>query len=84
MFITNVIVGDHILERAFFWNIKEASEYAQETVKHKVWELGDGQFYYGDVETRVYEPTSYRVSSDYQDEHILSFTRPIRNSTNVV
>lgn len=84
MFITNVIVGDHILERAFFWNIKEASEYAQETVKHKVWELSDGQFYYGDVETRVYEPKSYRVSSDYQDEHILSFTRPIRNSTNVV
>ena len=83
MFITNVVVGDHILDRGFFCDIKEASKYAQETVRHKVWELGNGQFYYGNVEARVYEP-KHPESSNYQDEHILSFTRPIRNSTDVV
>ena len=83
MFITNVVVGDHILERAIFWDLREASKYAQETVRHKVWELGNGQFYYGNVEARVYEPNP-EVTSDYKDEHILSFTGPIRNSTNVV
>ena len=83
MFITNVVVGDHILERAIFWGLREASKYAQETVRHKVWELGNGQFYYGNVEARVYEP-NLEVTSDDKDEHILSFTGPIRNSTNVV
>ena len=84
MFITNVVVGDHIIERNFFWNLKEASVYAQETVRHKVWELADGQFYYGNVETRIYEQKTHHVPSDYQDEYILSFTRPVRDSTNVV
>lgn len=83
MFITNVVVGDHILDRSIFWDLKEASKYAQETVRHKVWELGNGQFYYGSVESRIYEP-KLEVTSDYQDEHILSFIGPIRNSTNVV
>ena len=83
MFVTNVVVGDHILDRAIFWDLKEASEYAQETVRHKVWELGNGQFYYGNVEARVYEP-NLEVTSDYKDEHILSFIGPIRDSTNVV
>jgi hypothetical protein len=83
MFITNVLVGDHILERAIFWTIKEASEYAQETVRHKVWELGNGQFYYGNVESKIYEPNLYETS-DYIDEHILSFSGPIRDSTDVV
>lgn len=83
MFITNVVVGEHILDRAIFWNLREATDYAQETTRHKVWELGNGQFYYGNVETRVYEP-KLEVTSDYRDEHILSFTGPVRNSTNVV
>ena len=83
MFITNVVVGDHILDRAIFRDLREASKYAQETVRHKVWELSNGQFYYGNVEARVYEP-NLEVTSDYKDEHILSFTGPIRNSTNVV
>ncbi len=83
MFITNVVVGDCILDRGFFCNLKEASEYAQETVRHKVWEIGNGQFYYGNVETRIYEP-KYLEASDYKDEHILSFSRPVRDSTNAV
>lgn len=83
MYITNVVVGEHILDRAIFWTLKEASQYAQETTTHKVWELGNGQFYYGNVEARVYEPNLYETS-DYEDEHILSFTEPVRNSTNVV
>ena len=83
MFITNVVVGDHILDRAIFWDLREASNYAQETTKHKVWELGNGQFYYGNIEARVYEPNLYETS-DYVDEHILSFVGPVRNSTDVV
>ena len=83
MFITHVVVGEHILDRAIFWDLKEASEYAQETVRHKVWEIGNGQFYYGNVEARVYEPKNLEAS-DYQDEYILSFTGPIRDSTNVL
>jgi len=83
MFITNVVVGEYILDRAVFWDIKEASTYAQEATKHKVWELGNGKFYYGSVEARVYEPYLYETS-DYKDEYILSFTEPIRNSTDVV
>ena len=83
MFITHAVVGEHILYRAIFWDLKEASEYAQETVRHKVWELGNGQFYYGSVDARVYEPPLY-VTTDYTDEYILSFTGPIRDSTNVL
>jgi hypothetical protein len=83
MFITNVVVDEHILDRGIFRDLKEALDYAQETTKHKVWEVGNGQFYYGNVETKVYE-LNHCVSSDYKDEHIFSFSRPIKNSTNVV
>ena len=83
MFIANVVIGDYIIERSFFYNLIEASEYAQETVRHKVWEIGNGQFYYGNVEARIYEP-KYLEASDYKDEHILSFSRPVRNSTNAM
>jgi hypothetical protein len=83
MFIANVVVGEHILDRAVFWDIKEASTYAQEATKHKVWELGNGKFYYGDVESRIYEPSLY-TTSDYVDEYILSFVGPLQNSTNVL
>lgn len=76
MFITNVLVGDHIVDRAVFWDLREASDYAQERTKDKVWKLDNGVFYYGNVETVVYEP-NLQETSDYQDEHILSFTRSI-------
>ena len=83
MFITNVVVGDHILDRGFFSNLKEASDYAQETVRHKVWELGNGQFYYGNVEARVYEPKNLEAS-DYQDDFFFQAEDGIRDSTNVL
>jgi len=83
MFIANVVVGDLILDRAVFWDLKEASNYAQEATKHKVWELGDGTFYYGNVESKLYEPNLYETS-DFIDEHILSFTRPICTGTHVM
>jgi len=83
MFITNVVVGNLILDRAIFWDLREASSYAQEATKHKVWELEDGKFYYGDVESRIYEPYLYNTS-DYVDEHILSFTGSIRIGADVL
>ena len=83
MFITTVVVGEHILDRAVFWSIKEASTYAQESTKHKVWEIEKGCVYYGNVEARVYEPNLYETSN-YRDEYILSFTGPLQDSTDVL
>lgn len=83
MFITNVLANDHILDRAVFDNIKHASKYAVEKSREKVWKLCDGTVFYGNVESRVYE-IDFENPSDYQDEHILSFAGPVRNSTNVM
>ncbi len=72
MFITNVIVNNTILERTLFYNIKQASNYALEKSREKVWKLSDTSVYYGNVESRVYE-INIEKSSDHKDEHILSF-----------
>jgi|TARA_A200000159_G_scaffold8665_1_gene7486 hypothetical protein len=72
MFITNVIVNNTILERTLFYNIKQASNYALEKSREKVWKLSDTSVYYGNVESRVYE-INIEESSDHKDEHILSF-----------
>ena len=83
MYIVNVVVGEHILDRSIFWTLKEASQHAQEITNHKVWSIGPGQVYFGNVEARVYEPNLYETV-DYKDEHILSFVEPLRDSTNVL
>ena len=72
MFITNVIVNNTILERTLFYNIKQASNYALEKSREKVWKLSDTSVYYGNVESRVYE-IDIKKPSDHEDEHILSF-----------
>jgi hypothetical protein len=72
MFITNVIANNTILERTLFYNIKQASNYALEKSREKVWKLSDTSVYYGNVESRVYE-INIEESSDHKDEHILSF-----------
>lgn len=72
MFFTNVLVNDHILDRAVFDNIKDASKYAVEKSREKVWKLDDNSVFYGNVESRVYE-IDFEKPSDYRDEHILSF-----------
>ena len=72
MFITNVIVNNTILERTLYYNIKQASNYALEKSREKVWKLSDTSVYYGNVESRVYE-INIEKSSDHKDEHILSF-----------
>lgn len=72
MFVTNVVVGDHILDRAVFDNIKHASEYALNKSREKVWKLTDNSVFYGNVESRVYE-IDISQSSEHKDEHILSF-----------
>ena len=83
MFITHVVVGNSILERSIFWDLKKASNYAKEAASHKVWELGHGQVYFGDVEALVYKP-ELGVTSDHIDEHILSFSDSKRNRRNVM
>jgi hypothetical protein len=65
-------VNNIILEHALFYNIKQASNYALEKSREKVWKLSDTSVYYGNVESRVYE-INIEESSDHKDEHILSF-----------
>jgi len=72
MFITNVVVNQHILDRAVFDNIRAASKYAIFKSREKVWKLNDTTVYYGNVEARVYEIDTEHTS-DHKDEHILSF-----------
>ena len=68
MFITNVILGNQILDRGFFWNLKEATYHANQQAKDKIWRLADNSVYFGDVEVRVYD------TDDYKNEYFLSFT----------
>ena len=72
MFITNVIAGDTILDRAVFDNVKYASKYAIDKSREKVWRLSNNSVYHGNVESRVYEIDLYKPSN-HSDEHILSF-----------
>jgi hypothetical protein len=67
MFVTNVILGNQILDRGFFWNLKEATYHANQQVKEKIWKLPNNSVYFGDVEVRVYN------TEDYKNEHFLSF-----------
>jgi hypothetical protein len=83
MFIIHVTVGNLILERSTFWNLKEASNYAREAANNKIWEFGDNQIYYGDVQSFIYKP-KLCVTSDHIDEHILSFSPSKRNRRNVM
>ena len=72
MFIVNVVVGNTIIKRSIFSDIRTASYQAQQQAKEKVWRLADSTVYYGDVDTYLYEPI-LETPSDYHDEHILSF-----------
>lgn len=71
MFVTNVVINDYILDRAFFRSFREAKEHAQQLSKEKVWKLPNDSVFFGDVEVKIYNP-DLRVVSNYQDEHILS------------
>jgi len=51
--IVHVCVGDHILDRNVFFDFKEASSYAREQVREKVWHV-NGCVYFGDVNVNVY------------------------------
>jgi hypothetical protein len=83
MFITHIVVGNSVLERTIFLDLKKAVKYAQEATTHKVWEIGDKQFYYGNVDALIYQP-KLRVASNHRDEHILSFSDPNRNRRDVM
>lgn len=72
MFIINAVLGNQILDRAVFWSLPEATYYAKQKSKEKIWKLADNTVFFGDVEVKVYRP-KLNVTSDYEDEHILSF-----------
>jgi hypothetical protein len=72
MFIVNTLVDTTIIDRSVFFDIRAATYYAQQRAKEKVWRLSPERVYYGNVNTYLYEP-KLEVTSDYQDEHILSF-----------
>ena len=72
MFITNAVLGNQILDRAVFWSLPEATYYAKQKSKEKIWKLADNTVFFGDVEVKVYHP-KLNVTSDHKDEHILSF-----------
>ena len=67
MFITNTILNNQIIERAFFWTLIQAREHAIQQAKEKLWYISPTTVYFGDVEIRVYD------SNDYDNEHFLSF-----------
>lgn len=67
MFVTNVVIANHILDRGFFYHLKEATYHANQQAKEKIWKLPDGSVFFGDVEVRVYD------TRDYKNEHFLSF-----------
>jgi hypothetical protein len=70
MFLTHTVLGNTILERVIFWTLKEATKYANEKAREKIWTLHDNTVYFGDVEVRVYKP-HLQTSSDYRDQPIL-------------
>lgn len=67
MFVTNVVLGNLILDRGFFFNLKEATYHANQQAKDKIWKLPNGSVFFGDVEVRVYD------TDDYKNEYFLSF-----------
>jgi hypothetical protein len=67
MFVTNVVLANHILDRGFFHTLKEATYHANQQTKEKIWKLSNGSVFFGDVEVRVYN------TDDYKNEYFLSF-----------
>ena len=67
MFITNVVLVNNILNRSFFGTLKEATKFAKEQSREKIWKLPNNTVFFGDIEVRVYN------TDDYKNEHFLSF-----------
>jgi hypothetical protein len=78
MFVTNVVLANQILDRGFFYTLKEATYHANQQSKEKIWKLPSGSVFFGDVEVRVYD------TNDYKHEHFLSFVDTDGNRTQVM
>jgi len=78
MFVTNVVLANHILDRGFFHTLKEATYHANQQTKEKIWKLPNGSVFFGDVEVRVYN------TDDYKNEYFLSFVDSCWNRTHVL
>ena len=78
MFVTNVVLANNILDRGFFYTLKEATYHANQQTKEKIWKLPNGSVFFGDVEVRVYN------TDDYKNEHFLSFIDSCWNCPHVL
>ena len=78
MFVTNVVLANQILDRDFFFTLKEATRHANEQTKEKIWKLPNNSIFFGDIEVRVYN------TDDYKNEHFLSFVDSCRNCRDVM
>ena len=67
MFITNAVLANNILDRSFFGTLKEATKFAKEQSREKIWKHPNNTVFFGDVEVRVYN------TDDYKNERFLSF-----------
>ena len=73
MYIVHVTAGNYIFDRKIFNSLPEAKYYATQKAKEKVWPFEHAQIYYGSVTSKIYD-IDFKKPSDYQDEHILSFS----------
>ena len=73
MFVSNIVVGEVILERKFFDDIKSARNYVSDKVKEKVWHLGNHGCYYGNVNGHIYEIDKVAQSCDQIDSPLFSY-----------
>ena len=78
MFVTNVVLANHILDRGFFHTLKDATYHAKQQTKEKIWKLPNGSVFFGDVEVRVYN------TNDYKNEYFLSFIDSCWNCPHVL
>ena len=70
LYFTNVLVKQNIIDRKMFFNYEEAKAYAKAQLQEKVWNLGEGKVYFGDVLVELYEMKDLFSSTDI-DKNIL-------------
>ena len=73
MYLVHITTGNYIFDRSIFDTLSAAEFYASKKSKEKIWPLDDGQIYYGSVTSKIFE-VDFKKTSDYRDEHILSFS----------
>jgi hypothetical protein len=60
--LIHVCVGEHILERAVFFDKREAKARARELSREKVWNIG-GSVYFGNVYIKMFNFDTHAASN---------------------